>query len=189
MSTFTPLPHRSDFLSNPSITRVADLPPQCKQNGDCSICWTPLTDYCKSVVLHGTHVFCEACITPWLEENDHCPYCREAVFSTIPPGIQRCYWSIRRYLVIDPKTIVADCLMFDEDILHVITTLDKQFHKAKATIDKVTRETGFSLLLTKYRAELLRLQDCVLKLARWRAEMYLCAPSHIVWSTFNFPKS
>nr|OQO28759.1 hypothetical protein B0A51_02528 [Rachicladosporium sp. CCFEE 5018]OQO32474.1 hypothetical protein B0A51_00263 [Rachicladosporium sp. CCFEE 5018] len=188
MSTFTPLPRRSDFLSNPPVTPIAGLPPTCEENGDCGICWMPLTDDCRPVLLHGTHVFCQECIVPWLEQYGQCPYCRQDVFSDIPPGIEKLQWSVNKYLSYEIDNI-EDRLIFDEDVLRAMISLHKQSRQLGATIEKLHKAPIISPLLIEYYTQQQSLKDCSTALNRWRAKMYTHLPGNIIWSTFNFPRN
>eukprot|EP00051_Salpingoeca_urceolata_P028513 m.487238 g.487238 ORF g.487238 m.487238 type:complete len:659 (-) comp24902_c0_seq1:55-2031(-) len=50
--------------------------------GVCSICHDNLA---APIALHCSHIFCESCITTWLEREQTCPLCRAAVEATITP--------------------------------------------------------------------------------------------------------
>ncbi|KAK6432679.1 hypothetical protein LTR95_011150 [Oleoguttula sp. CCFEE 5521] len=189
MSTFTPLPCRSNFLRNPPVTRISDLPPGCKQNGDCGICWTPLTEDCDPVVLHGIHVFCKDCIIPWLEQQQLCPYCRQDVFSALSSRTQHIQWSVNRFLAVDTKDVADDCLIFDADVLRTTYILHKQYRGVRLLIETTRKETITPSLLADRYAEEERLRRYILTLKAWRGKMYQQAPGNMLWSIYNFPRS
>ncbi|KAK4496079.1 hypothetical protein PRZ48_012058 [Zasmidium cellare] len=72
------LPTRSQYLF--SLT-AAPLP--LPADWSCRICME--TTSADAVASHGTqHIYCRACLAPWLVQNNTCPTCREVLFRPIP---------------------------------------------------------------------------------------------------------
>ncbi|CAK5073690.1 unnamed protein product [Meloidogyne enterolobii] len=51
-------------------------PSECKQNENCTICFS---EYTSPVKLKCSHIFCSECIRTWLDREHTCPICRTIV--------------------------------------------------------------------------------------------------------------
>lgn len=55
---------------------------RCRDNSpDCPVCYD---NHVKPVTLDCQHIFCEVCISEWLDKEKTCPVCRSEVRSTSP---------------------------------------------------------------------------------------------------------
>ncbi|CAK5067206.1 unnamed protein product [Meloidogyne enterolobii] len=59
------------------FTHLGTTPtPECKQNENCTICFS---EYTSPVKLKCSHIFCSECIRTWLDREHTCPICRTIV--------------------------------------------------------------------------------------------------------------
>lgn len=77
----------SSFISSPSIPIKKTTPPILKNahisemdNKDCAICIEPLEEINKVKKLICAHMFCEICITKWINLGKRtCPLCKQTI--------------------------------------------------------------------------------------------------------------
>lgn len=61
----------------------------------CGVCHEEITEGIIVLQLRCDHLFCETCLTPWLQDHNTCPMCRETIVRTQSlensslPGIPR----------------------------------------------------------------------------------------------------
>ena len=78
-----------------------DLAEISPDNRTCAICYQALqnlesaievkNDHGEPAKLRCQHVFCKACITIWLQENDSCPTCRSAILPLQEPPAEETF--------------------------------------------------------------------------------------------------
>jgi len=74
-------PHFTNYQEYGHYSTAQELQ-RCRDNTpDCPVCYD---NHVKPVTLDCQHIFCEVCISEWLDKEKTCPVCRSEVRSTSP---------------------------------------------------------------------------------------------------------
>ncbi|KAK6435607.1 hypothetical protein LTR95_008208 [Oleoguttula sp. CCFEE 5521] len=179
MSTFTPLPRRSELVRKPYTVDISDLLPE---HSDCPICRLPLTEECEPIRFHSTHAFCKECILAWFQKSRTCPYCMQPAWSRLGRESQRLDRIVRQYLSVDPDHVADNVLIFDEDVMQVRHDLTIQGIVIKSAIRERAERELSDEQLAELQYERSWIHTRRIALVQWRSEMYEQAPDQVIWS-------